>query len=113
MDENNIHPIGRLLRAAFSIHQPLSNPDPSRGVCSPLDRDQVCALNLFGRWLKRTGREVRDLTEAVTCDFLRRVMKGRLPERCRTRSVATALEMLRQIGATPAAKAALQVHLNN
>jgi hypothetical protein len=26
MDENKIHPIGRLFRAAFSIHQPLSYP---------------------------------------------------------------------------------------
>jgi site-specific recombinase XerD len=68
--------------------------------------DQVCALNLFGRWLKRTGREVRDLTEAVTCDFLQRVIKGRYPKDAAPAALRRLLEMLRQIGATPAAKAA-------
>ena len=38
--------------------------------------EQVCALKLFDRWLKRTGREVRDLNEAVTYDFLGRVNRG-------------------------------------
>ena len=65
-------------------------------------RDQVCALQMFGRWLKRTGREVRDLTEAVTCDFF----KGRYPKYAATAALRRLLAMLRRIGATPAAKTA-------
>src|SRR5437016_4794927 len=65
---------------------------------------QVCALKMFGRWLKRTGREVRDLTEAVTCDFLRRVIKGRYAKAAAPATLRQLLVMLRRIGATPAAK---------
>ena len=65
---------------------------------------QVCALKMFCRWLKRTGREVRDLTEAVTCDLLRRVIKGRYAEAAAPATLRRLLVMLRRIGATPAAK---------
>ena len=67
----------------------------ARSIC-----DQVCALKIFGRWLKRTGREVRDLTEAVTCHFLRRYPKDAAPATLRR-----LLALLRRIGATPAATA--------
>src|SRR5438034_4431596 len=73
----------------------------TRSIC-----DQVCILKMFGRWLKRTGREVRDLTEAVACDFLRRVSRGSYPKEAAPAALRRLLEMLRQIGATPAAKAA-------
>ena len=36
---------------------------------------QVCALKMFGRWLKRTGREVWDIDEAVTA--YERICEGR------------------------------------
>ncbi len=73
----------------------------TRSIC-----DQVCILKMFGRWLKRTGREVRDLTEAVACDFLRCVSRGSYPKEAAPAALRRLLEMLRQIGATPAAKAA-------
>jgi site-specific recombinase XerD len=59
---------------------------------------------MFGRWLKRTGREVQDLTEAVTCDFLRRVIKGRYAKAAAPATLRQLLVMLRRIGATPEAK---------
>lgn len=46
------------------------------------------------------------MTEAVTCDFLQRVIKGRYPKDAAPAALRRLLEMLRQIGATPAAKAA-------
>ena len=78
----------------------------AEGYAARSIHDQVCALNLFGRWLKRTGRAVRDLTEAVTCDFLQRVIKGRYPKDAAPAALRRLLAMLRRIGATPAVKVA-------
>src|SRR5437773_3966975 len=73
----------------------------ARSIC-----DQVCTLKMFGRWLKQTGREVRDLTEAVTCDFLRRVSRRRYPKDAAPAALRRLLAMLRRLGVTPGAKAA-------
>ena len=74
----------------------------TQGYAARSIKDQVCALKMFGRWLQRTGREVRDLTEAVTCDFF----KGRYRQYAATAALRRLLAMLRRIGATPAAKTA-------
>jgi site-specific recombinase XerD len=67
--------------------------------------EQVCALKMFGRWLKRTGREVRDIDEAVARDFLRRVISHHYPKNAAPSTLRRLLAMLRQVGATPGAKA--------
>jgi len=68
--------------------------------------EQVCALKMLGRWLKRTGRGVRDLDEAVTQYFVRRVLKGGYTKNAGASTLRRLLAMLRRIGATPAPKAA-------
>jgi site-specific recombinase XerD len=67
--------------------------------------EQVYALKLFGRWLRRTGREVRDLDEEVARDFLERVIKHRYPKNAAPSTLQRLLAMLRRMGATPAAEA--------
>src|SRR6266567_1163566 len=74
----------------------------AKGYSTRSIHDQVCALEMFGRWLQGTGRDVRHLTEAVTCDFF----KGRHPKDAAIAALRRLLAMLRQIGATPAAKTA-------
>ncbi len=59
---------------------------------------------MFGRWLKRTGRELRDLDETATCEFLRR-LKRRYPKNAARATLRRLLAMLRRIGATAAVKA--------
>ena len=66
--------------------------------------EQVCALKMFDRWLERTGHEVRDLNEAVICDFLSRLKSG-YPRNAAPSTLRRLLAMLRQMGVTPAAKA--------
>src|SRR5713101_6816254 len=68
--------------------------------------EQVCVLKMFDRWLKRRGRGVRDMNEALTCNFLRRAMKRRSPKSAAPSTLRRLLELLRQMGATPPAKAA-------
>ena len=70
--------------------------------------EQVCALKMLGRWLKRTGRGVRDLNETVTQYFRRRILKGGYPKNAGASTLRRLLMMLRRIGATPAAQAAVQ-----
>src|ERR1035438_3049931 len=67
--------------------------------------EQVCALKMFDRWLQRTGREVRDLNEAVARDFLRCEIKHRYPKNAAPSTLRRLLAMLRRIGVTPAIKA--------
>jgi site-specific recombinase XerD len=67
--------------------------------------EQVCALKMFDRWLKRTRREVWDLNEAVTSDFLRCEIKHRYPKNAAPSTLRRLLAMLRRIGATPAVEA--------
>lgn len=67
--------------------------------------EQIYTLKMFGRWLKRTGRGVRDLNEAVIRDFLRRVIRRRYPKNAAPSTLRRLLTMLRRIGATPATAA--------
>ena len=60
---------------------------------------------MLGRWLKRTGREVGALDEAVVDDFLRGLVKPRYPTNAARAACERLLAMLRQVGATPPAKA--------
>jgi site-specific recombinase XerD len=66
--------------------------------------EQVCALKKFGRWLNRNGREVRDLNEGVTADFLRHLKSG-YPKNAAAATLRRLLAMLRQIKVTPSAEA--------
>ncbi len=67
--------------------------------------EQIRVLKMFGRWLERTGREVRELNEEVTSDFLRRLKRG-YPKNAAPSTLRRLLAMLRRIEVTPAAKAA-------
>src|SRR5436309_2129125 len=68
--------------------------------------EQVCALKMLGRWLKRTGRGVWDLNEVLLHNFRRRVLKGGYTKNAGASTLRRLLGMLRRIGATPAAKPA-------
>lgn len=67
--------------------------------------EQLCVLKLFGRRLERSGRQVQDLTEVVTGDFLRR-LKHRYPWQAARSTLRRLLAMLRGMGVTPEAPAA-------
>jgi site-specific recombinase XerD len=67
--------------------------------------EQVCTLKMLDRWLQQTGREVRDLNEAVTADFLRCVIKHRYPKNAAPSTLRRLLAMLCRIGATPIVEA--------
>lgn len=62
--------------------------------------EQVCALKMLGRWLKRTGREVCELDEAIAAKFLRRMPKGRYPKNAAPATLRRLLALLRRIGVT-------------
>lgn len=62
--------------------------------------EQICALKLFDRLLKRRGLEVRDLNEAVAHDFLGRLKRG-YPKNAARSTLQRLLAMLRRIGVTP------------
>ena len=68
--------------------------------------EQVHVLKVCDHWLKRTGREVRDLDESVTCQCLRREIKGGYGKNAGASTLRRLLKMLRRIGVTPEAKAA-------
>ena len=104
--QNSSLPSGGLFGPLSPYINPYLSQIRAKGYAARSIRDQVCALKMFGRWLNRTGREVRDLTEAVTCDFLRRVIKGRYPKDAAPATLRRLLAMLRRIGDTPTAKAA-------
>jgi site-specific recombinase XerD len=65
--------------------------------------EQTYALKIFGRWLKRTGRGVRDLNEAATCESLQRVVRRGYAKNAAWSTLRRLMEMLRQMGAMPAA----------
>jgi hypothetical protein len=104
--QNSSLPSGGLFGPLSPYINPYLSQIRAKGYAARSIRDQVCALKMFGRWLNRTGRGVRDLTEAVTCDFLRRVIKSRYPKDAAPATLRRLLAMLRRIGATPAAEAA-------
>jgi site-specific recombinase XerD len=68
--------------------------------------EQVSVLKMFARWLNRSGLGVRDMNEAVTGDFLCRVVKSRYPKNAASSTLRRLLALLRRIGATPPAKPA-------
>jgi site-specific recombinase XerD len=65
--------------------------------------EQTYALKIFGRWLKRTGRGVRDLNEAATCESLQRVVRRGYAKNAAWSTLRRLMAMLRQMGAMPAA----------
>lgn len=68
--------------------------------------EQVHVLKMCDRWLKRTGREVRDLDESVTCQYLRHGITSGYGKNAGASTLRRLLKMLRRIGVTPEAKAA-------
>ena len=68
--------------------------------------EQVHVLKVCDRWLKRIGREVRDLNESIACECLRHVMKGGYGKNAGSSTLQRLLKMLRRIGVTPEAEAA-------
>ena len=67
--------------------------------------EQVCALKMFGRWLKRTDRGVQDLNESATREFLCHLEPG-YPKNAAPTTLQRLLAMLRRIGIIPEAQAA-------
>lgn len=63
--------------------------------------EQVHILKACDRWLKRTGRDVRDLDESVVRECLRRVIKGGYGKNAGAATLRRLLAMLRRIGVTP------------
>ena len=68
--------------------------------------EQVHVLKVCDRWLKRTGREVRDLDESVTGECLRHAIKGGYGKNAGASTLRRLLKMLRGMGVTPEVKAA-------
>jgi len=64
--------------------------------------EQTYALKIFGRWLKRTGRGVRDLNEAATCKSLQRAVRRGYAKNAGWSTLRRLTAMLRQMGAMPA-----------
>jgi len=65
--------------------------------------EQICALKIFGRWMKRTGRGVRDLNEPAVCKSLQRVVRRGYTKNAGRSTLRRLMAMLRQMGAMPAA----------
>jgi integrase/recombinase XerD len=68
--------------------------------------EQVHVLKVCDRWLKQTGRDVRDLDEAVMRDCLRHVTRRGYGKNAGSSTLRRLLGMLRRMGVTPVAKAA-------
>jgi site-specific recombinase XerD len=66
--------------------------------------EQLHILKACDRWLKRTGRDVRDLDESIARECLRRVIKGGYGKNAGASTLRRLLAMLRRIGVTPEAK---------
>ncbi|MGO8839190.1 MAG: site-specific integrase [Limisphaerales bacterium] len=69
--------------------------------------EQVHVLKVCDRWLKRTGREVRDLDESVARECLRRAVKGGYGKNAGSATLCRLLAMLRRLGVTPEVEAEL------
>jgi site-specific recombinase XerD len=67
--------------------------------------EQVHILKVCDRWMKQTGRDVRDLDEAALHDCLRRVSRRGYGRNAGSSTLLRLLGMLRKVGATPPAKA--------
>lgn len=68
--------------------------------------EQVHVLKLCDRWMKRTGRDVRDLDEAVVRDCLRLVSRRGYGRNAGASTLRRLLGLLREIGATPPVRTA-------
>jgi site-specific recombinase XerD len=66
--------------------------------------EQAYVLKMFGQWLKRTGRGVRELDEEVARDFLRHQIRRHYAKNAAPSTVRRLLAMLRRLGATPPAE---------
>lgn len=66
--------------------------------------EQVYILKVCDRWMRRTGRNVRDLDEAAMCDCLRLVSRRGYGRNAGASTLWRFLEMLRRIGAAPPPK---------
>ncbi len=66
--------------------------------------EQIHILRRFDRWLRRTGRSVRELNESVTRRFLRRCLNRGYGKNAGVSTMRRLLTMLRQTGVTPKAK---------
>jgi site-specific recombinase XerD len=66
--------------------------------------EQIHILKVCDRWMKQTGRDVRDLDETIMRDCLRRVSRHGYGRNAGASTLRRLLGMLRRIGATPAAK---------
>jgi site-specific recombinase XerD len=67
--------------------------------------EQLHVLKVCDRWMKQTGRAVRDLDEAAMRDCLRRVTRRGYGRNAGSSTLRRLLGMLRRVGATPPAKA--------
>ncbi len=63
--------------------------------------EQVHVLKVCDRWMKRTGRDVRDLNETALRDCLRRVSRRGYGKNAGASTLRRLLELLRSIGAAP------------
>jgi site-specific recombinase XerD len=68
--------------------------------------EQIYVLKACDRWLKRTGRDVRDLDESNAREFLRRSIKGGYGKNAGAATLRRLLAMLGRIGVTLEAKTA-------
>jgi len=66
--------------------------------------EQIHVLKVCDRWLKQTGRDVRDLDEAVLRDCLRRVSRRGYGRNAGASTLRRLLGVLRRIGAAPPPK---------
>lgn len=66
--------------------------------------EQIHILKTCDRWLKRTGRDVRDLDETVARECLRRVIGDGYGKNAGASTWRRLLAMLRRIGVTPEAE---------
>jgi site-specific recombinase XerD len=67
--------------------------------------EQAHVLKVCDCWLKRSGREVRDLNESVVRQCLQRVIKGGYGKNAGASTLRRLLKMLRRTGIVPEAKA--------
>jgi site-specific recombinase XerD len=67
--------------------------------------EQIHILKTCDRWLKRTGRSVRELNESVALKFLRRCLNRGYGKNAGASTMRRLLTMLRRTGVTPEAKA--------
>lgn len=76
----------------------------AQGYARASIKEQTHVLELCDRWMRRTGREVRDLDEAAMGDCLKRVSRHRYGRNAASSTLQRLLGMLRRDGAAPPTK---------